>query len=311
MLRKAIPAARAGVGKRCARVGNFMLQALLDHGHDICRIALPRGAGALQCTAVSAGYEQRINEVYSWDGMRRGTVPFLVIQHTTYGEGRLDHAGMSYRLGPGQTMLVTMPHPHRYWLERGGHWEYFWMVLTGREALRLAHAVLDTAGPVLMPDAGQIDRLAAACLGLIGMSAPGPGLASAQAYGAMAALHDAAFGRPEGAAPPVPPALARVLAHVADHLARPLPVDRLAAVAGMSRAHFVRQFTAHLGVPPSGYVLARRLERIERLLLATGMTVTDIAAATGFADGNYLAKAFRRQRGLAPLAFRATRAEAN
>ena len=100
-----------------------------------------RGAGALQCTAVSAGYEQRINEVYSWDGMRRGTAPFLVIQHTTYGEGRLDHAGMSYRLGPGQTMLVTIPHPHRYWLERGGHWEYFWMVLTGREALRLGEAI--------------------------------------------------------------------------------------------------------------------------------------------------------------------------
>ena len=44
--------------------------------------------------------------------------------------------------------------------------------------------------------------------------------------------------------------------------------------------------------------------------VARAMTVTEIARATGFADGNYLAKAFRRARGLSPLQFRATRQEA-
>jgi len=39
--------------------------------------------------------------------------------------------------------------------------------------------------------------------------------------------------------------------------------------------------------------------------LATDMSVVGIARATGFADANYLAKAFRRKRGLAPLEFRA------
>jgi AraC-like DNA-binding protein len=79
----------------------------------------------------------------------------------------------------------------------------------------------------------------------------------------------------------------------------------------MSRAHFVRQFTATTGHPPSDYVLARRLERVERLLLATELTVAEIAGVTGFADGNYLAKVFRRERGMSPRACRATRAEAN
>ena len=52
------------------------------------------------------------------------------------------------------------------------------------------------------------------------------------------------------------------------------------------------------------------MERIERLLLATELPVGDIAAVTGFAGGNYLAKAFRRHKGLSPLEFRATRAGA-
>lgn len=282
-----------------------MLSELLDHGHDIRVLNLPRSAAPLHCMAVSAGYEQRRNEVYSWDGMKRGTAPFLVIQHTTVGEGRLDYAGTRHRLTPGKTMLVTMPHAHRYWLERGGEWEYFWLLLNGREALRLAREILDSAGPVLEPTPAQIDRLAAACLYLLQMAEPSPGLASSAAYVAMASLHDAVFGSRPAPERPLPATLARVLAHIDANIAEPLPVERLAAVAKVSRAHFVRNFGAALGIAPSEYVLEKRLERVERLLLATEMSVGEIAKATGFADGNYLAKVLRRRRGMAPLEFRA------
>ncbi len=288
-----------------------MLYNLLSHGHDIRALTLPRNTAPLHCMAASVGYEQRMNEIYAWDGLKRGNSPFLVIQHTILGEGRLDYAGTSYRLVPGQTMLVTIPHPHRYWLERGGHWEYFWLLLHGREALRLAREILDAAGPVLEIGPGLTDRLAAACLALIATPKPTPGAASTEAYAAMTTLHDSVFGSRDLPETPLPAAMARVADFIDANLATALPIDRLAAIAGTSRAHFVRQFTASLGLPPSDFVLERRLERIERLLLATEMKVGDIAEATGFADGNYLAKAFRRRRGMSPLEFRATRLEAN
>ncbi|NGP18772.1 AraC family transcriptional regulator [Devosia aurantiaca] len=281
-----------------------MLTDLLNHGHDIRALNLPRFATPLHCMALSAGYEQRRNEIYSWDGSKRGTAPFLVIQHTTLGEGRLDFAGTQYRLTPGRTMLVTMPHAHRYWLDRGGEWEYFWLLLNGREALRLAREILDNKGPVLEPTEGQIDSLAAACLTLLQMNEPSPGLVSSAAYSAMASLHDTAFGNQLPAEKPLPASLLRVLAYVDANITAPLPVDRLASIAEMSRAHFVRRFSAEIGMAPSDHVLEKRIERVERLLLATEMSVAEIAAATGFADGNYLAKVLRKRRGKAPLAFR-------
>jgi len=299
----------AGIEKTCAMMGNFMLSDLLAHGHDIRVLSLPKAAVPLHCMASSAGYEQRRGEVYNWNGLNRGTAPFLVLQHTTLGEGRLDYAGTQYRLTPGQTMLVTMPHAHRYWLEKGGHWEYFWAVLHGREALRLAREILAAAGPVLSLGPTLIDRLAASCQTLITNPNLTPGTASTAAYAALLALHDGAFAARE-AGPQIAPAISRVTDFIATNLALPLPVDRLAAIATLSRAHFVRQFTQTVGQTPSDYVLARRLERIERLLLASELTVAQIARATGFANANYLAKTFRRHRGLAPLAFRATRAEA-
>jgi AraC family transcriptional regulator len=297
-----------GVEKSCANAGNFMLSSLFAHGHDI-RVRFQRGAVlSLGVLAEAVGYEQRMNELYSWDGMKRGTEPFLVIQHTILGEGRLDFGGARYRVGKGQTMLVTMPHAHRYWLQRGGHWEYFWFILSGREALRLAREVLAVAGPVLQPGYDGEARLAGACHALLTGSLS-PAQASVLGYEALAVLHDAAFA---GVAPreALAPELARVLAHVEGNLAGDLRVDALAQVAGLSRAHFVRRFAEEVGVPPSTHVFARRMDRVERLLTASEMKIGDIARATGFADANYLAKAFRRHRGLSPVEFRAMRDEA-
>ena len=258
----------------------------------------------------AAGYEQRRNEVYSWDGQNRGTVPFLVVQHTLLGEGRLDYGGVRHRLTPGTTMLVTVPHAHRYWLERGGHWEYLWFLLSGAEALRLARAILERSGPVLRPDAAGADALGAACFRLLSEVGIGPEAASVQGYAALCALHRTAFAkggaeRAEGAS-----RFDRVLGHIEGNIGSTLRVEELAQVAGMSRAHFVRRFTAALGVAPSDYVAGRRMDRAERLLLATELKVADIAKAIGFAEPNYFAKCFRRHRGMSPLTFRKTREEA-
>lgn len=294
-----------GVEKSCANPGNFMLSVLLDHGHDI-RVRSTRGSvPSLGVLAEAVGYEQRRAELYSWDGMKRGSEPFLVIQHTILGEGRLDFGGARYRLQAGQTMLVTMPHAHRYWLERGGHWEYFWFILSGREALRMAREVLAVAGPVLQPSEGGEVQLADACHALLTGSLT-PAQASVLGYQALAVLHDTAFAgvKPQAT---LAPEMARVLSHIESNLAGDLRVDALAQVAGLSRAHFVRRFAAEVGVPPSDHVFARRMDRVERLLTASEMKVAEIARATGFADANYLAKAFRRHRGMSPMQFRAMR----
>ncbi len=292
------------VEKTYAQAGDFVLDDLIAYGHKLHVLTLPKSAVPLHAMAISAGYEQRVNEVYSWDGLQRGTAPFLVLQHTIAGQGRLDYAGTQHRLTPGQTMVLSLPHAHRYWLERGQSWEYFWIVLNGREALRIAREVIDAAGPVLTLPQPVIDRIADACLALIDRPSILPGEASSAAYAAIVALHDGVFSTNAEPRPALPPAIARVTAYVDANLASAINVERLAAVAQMSRAHFVRQFSAATGSPPSTFVLSQRLERVERLLLATDMSIIAIAAASGFANANYLAKAFRRRHALAPLDYR-------
>ena len=76
------------------------------------------------------------------------------------------------------------------------------------------------------------------------------------------------------------------------------------SAAGLSRAHFVRQFSRIAGASPSEYVFRTRMARAARLLQSSPLTVLEIALSLGFADPNYFAKAFRRAFAVSPTEFK-------
>ena len=93
--------------------------------------------------------------------------------------------------------------------------------------------------------------------------------------------------------------LRRVVDYIEAHLAEPLTLAELAALAGYSVSHFKPLFRNAVGQPAHRYVLARRVERA-RALLAAGGRVTDVALDTGFAHASHLARAMRRVLGVGP-----------
>lgn len=278
-----------------------MLSDLIAHGPVVRLIEPPKWRVDLHCMAIGSGYERRENETYDWEGSKRGA--FALIQHTIGGRGELDYAGARHALLPGDTMVLTFPSASRYWLAAGRSWEYFWLGINGIEALRIVRAVIDSGGPVLRLAPQTIDQLADACLELTAHE-PTTGRASAASYGALMALYEGAFERDDLAVPQASAPIRRAIGQIERDLPGNLDVDRLAAAAQLSRAHFVRRFTQEVGVSPSAYVFATRIRLVERLLVATDATIASIAAAAGFADGNYLAKAFRRTTGMAPGQYR-------
>jgi AraC family transcriptional regulator len=281
-----------------------VLSDLLLHGPAVRLLKGGRSKLELHAMAVGAGYERRENETYSWEGRRRR--PFSVIQHTLAGRGELDYAGARFALTPGDTMVLNFPHPNRYWLARGQTWEYFWIGVNGREALRVTRSVIDLSGPVLRLNQGSVDRLADVCRALLARDVQ-VGEASSLAYAAVMSLHDGQSRTQDAAIDELPGTITRALTYIEQHLALRLDVGRLAEVAGLSRAHFVRSFTRSVGQSPAAYVANQRLQLAQRLLTATDATILEVAAACGFADGNYFAKVFRRMTQSTPSDFRSSR----
>jgi len=85
----------------------------------------------------------------------------------------------------------------------------------------------------------------------------------------------------------------------------PLGVDDLARAAGLSRAHFSREFRAAFGESPHSYLLTRRMERAAALLRTTDRSVVDVCFSVGLRSVGSFTSSFKRTYGVSPTAYRA------
>jgi AraC-like DNA-binding protein len=85
----------------------------------------------------------------------------------------------------------------------------------------------------------------------------------------------------------------------------PIDVDDMAAAAGLSRAHFTREFRRAFGDSPRAYLLTRRLERAAALLRHTDRSVAEICLDVGLTSVGSFTTSFTRMFGASPTAYRA------
>lgn len=95
--------------------------------------------------------------------------------------------------------------------------------------------------------------------------------------------------------------------YIRANIGEQLSIERLALLAGLSPSHFLRAFKLTAGRSPHQYVLARRLELAEHLVITTDMPLTQIARLTGFANHSHLTATMRRHKFTTPSALRRAR----
>jgi AraC-like DNA-binding protein len=86
----------------------------------------------------------------------------------------------------------------------------------------------------------------------------------------------------------------------------PLGVEDLARAAGLSKAHFSREFRAAFGESPHNYLLTRRMERAAALLRTTDRSVADVCLSVGLQSVGSFTSSFNRIYGMSPTAYRAS-----
>uniref|UniRef100_UPI0026BBA935 AraC family transcriptional regulator n=1 Tax=Paenibacillus sp. FSL H8-0548 TaxID=1920422 RepID=UPI0026BBA935 len=83
-----------------------------------------------------------------------------------------------------------------------------------------------------------------------------------------------------------------------------LSVDLLASMANLSRFHFSRLFKELSGHTVTEYITMTRLGKADYLLRHSSLTVSEIAAATGFNDIYYFSRTFKKHKKVSPSTLR-------
>lgn len=99
----------------------------------------------------------------------------------------------------------------------------------------------------------------------------------------------------------------KVTSYIDLHLAGSIRNEDLAALVRLHPSHFARSFRASVGEPPHAYVMRRRVERAQGLMLSTTEPLSEIALNCGLADQSHLTRLFSRHVGESPSVWRRAR----
>jgi AraC family transcriptional regulator len=88
------------------------------------------------------------------------------------------------------------------------------------------------------------------------------------------------------------------------HSSESIDLEAAAREVALSPFHFLRLFSAALGVTPHQYLVRSRLRHAARLLADDDRSITDVALDAGFGDISNFVRTFRRAAGVSPRGFR-------
>ena len=97
--------------------------------------------------------------------------------------------------------------------------------------------------------------------------------------------------------------LKRAIDYVEAQLDKPVSLADVASSAGLTRMHFAAQFRAATGLRPHEYLLRRRIERAQEMLVGTTMSLVDVALSVGFQTQAHFTSVFKRYAGQPPRAW--------
>jgi AraC-like DNA-binding protein/mannose-6-phosphate isomerase-like protein (cupin superfamily) len=101
------------------------------------------------------------------------------------------------------------------------------------------------------------------------------------------------------------PPIAKALEALSSRPAEPWSLDRLAKHVGLSRTALAVRFRDRVGMSPMRYLTQLRLSRAAEYLATGHLSIQEIARLAGYQNDAALSKAFKRQFGQAPGAYRA------
>ena len=254
----------------------------------------------LHALTVLSGHCKETDAAYCNDCAAQEEPPYAVWQYTIDGMGRIDLKKGSQDLRPGSLMVVPVPGPRVYYLPPdSGAWEFAFLVLIGREAVRITRMIEYRLGNVI--DTGGFEETAALFYEMLAkLFAETISDAFSNSWHTyrlcMTLLRESGSRAVSARKPP----FAELTAFLKANLHRDVSVDEMVSVSGFSRSYFSRLFSSEMGMSPRMYLEDLRLKAAMEFLFKEQISVKETAFRVGIPDVNYFCRIFKKRCGISP-----------
>ena len=98
--------------------------------------------------------------------------------------------------------------------------------------------------------------------------------------------------------------LLKVIDYVKENVGKVIEIETLANMVCLTKSHLERLFREKLGTSPLQFILRKKIQSAQRLLMTTNYRVNVIAHEVGFDDPSYFISIFRQKIGFTPQDYR-------
>ncbi|MDR3094866.1 MAG: AraC family transcriptional regulator [Bacteroidales bacterium] len=98
--------------------------------------------------------------------------------------------------------------------------------------------------------------------------------------------------------------LVKVLRYIRDNITANISVDELSALCSLTPDHFIRMFRKEIGCTPLQYIIQKKIEKAQLLLIIDDTSIKDIAYNLSFNDIAYFSRLFKKIVGMSPNSYR-------
>jgi len=252
---------------------------------------VPRSAAANPFARIRAAVEEvRRSPDYRFENANREAPESLVIQRTTCGAGYFASGRTRQLVGPGEAMLFSHNEPSAYGFPPEANEPYvFQFICFSSGSFRpLFERLRSEYGSVLkMPDKSESATLFAEIMHCYREHRFRDGLEESDLlHRLLLALYRDQIQKSED---PIQFGFHSIHSHFRANV----NLKTIAQDCGVSREHFIRQFTLRYGESPGSMLRRFRLEHARAMLLSTRLSVQDVALASGFSSSNAFCRAYR------------------
>jgi len=232
----------------------------------------------------------------------------FLIHYIHKGKGFYKTGGKVHRIDQGSAFCIFPRDVVWYYTDSSAPWSFYWFAFNGRLAGKLLErAGISRENPVLaLGETHNLPKLMDSLLAeFIDQKSPDDLLLVGHLCFLLAELEKSenAF-KPRANEKKTFDYIEKAIGYIHANYHREISVAALAAYVGLERSYFSKLFNANAGDPPQTYILKYRIEKARELLKTTGLSVSEISECTGFSDGFYFSRAFKKLTGFSPAAFR-------
>jgi AraC-like DNA-binding protein len=231
------------------------------------------------------------------------------------GQGEFDDLGHEHSaqsVAANDILLIVPGQWHRYRPCADTGWQEYWVELDGTVLQQLTETgILQNRGGILrVPQPERVSELIHTLLGFL--KSPEHEKNSVSEYAALGLkLLGAITAKAAQVITPFERAVRRAEHVLGERIVQPPSMPALARELGVSYAGFRREFKRRTGLAPRQYLLRLRLDRAQRLIGATPLTLEAVAEQVGFSSAFHLSAAFKARFGIAPAGWRRGHTRAN